>query len=116
MGAFKVFVDIVYGFFGSRSANFRARTSTKAGGRFQAELNAVFRLGSVKRLGISIRDNKLDTLQVGIDHVVYGVTTSTTDTEYDYPGLEFLSHSMRLYQSTEGVSETKTARLKLKDS
>ncbi len=93
VGAFEALADLIHGFFGGFRANVRAGACAKARGRFRAELDAVFRFGTGKGLSVSVGNDKLDTLQVCLDHVVDGIASGTANTKDQDPGLEFMCHS-----------------------
>jgi hypothetical protein len=92
MSAFKELIDLFDGFFGRSRADIRPGTCAKAFGRFWSELNAVIRFGPRQCLSIRVGHNKFNALQIAFNHVVDGVTTGTTNTENDDPGLKFCCH------------------------
>ena len=92
VGAFKMGVDVLDGFFGRCRADFGAGACTETLGGFEAELDSVLAFRAFQCLRIGVGDNKLHPLEIRLDHVVDRITPSTTDTKYDDPGLEFLGH------------------------
>ena len=92
--------NILDGFLGGFRADVGPRACAKAGSRFRAQLDAVFRLGSGKGLRIRIGYDELNALQVGLDHIVDSVASGTAYAKDQDPGLQFMCHTYpSLYRS-----------------
>ena len=77
--------DFFFIFKGRIPADLGICPGPEAFGHTFAQLDPNRRLGYFKGLGVCIGRNKLDTLEIGCDHVVYGVSSRTPDTnDFDF--------------------------------
>ena len=84
----EVLADLECGLFGGGHADLGMRPCPQALGGGDAELDALVGLGEGELLGVGVRNDELDPLQPGLDHVVDGVAARAADTEDDDAGLQ----------------------------
>ena len=81
--------DLFNAFFGSCCANGCAGTCPQTFCHLDTHLDARLCLSMLKRLGVSVCNNKLNPVQFLLDHVVDRVAASTTHTKYSDPWFQF---------------------------
>jgi len=77
--------DIVECLFGGGATDFGPRASAEALGDRDAELDRPIGMGLTEGLRIGVRHDEVDAFQVGLDHVVDGVTAGAADADYGDP-------------------------------
>jgi hypothetical protein len=90
-----VVYDLFNGFFGSRCPDRGTRPGTQTLSHLDPQLHAVFCLGLLQCLRVRIGNNKINTIQLLVDHVIDRIAASTTHTEYGDAWLE--CHKMSAY-------------------
>jgi hypothetical protein len=81
MGTVERIIDRGEGFLGSRAPDFGPRTGAKAFGDLRPELNPGAGAAVIERLGIGVGHDKIDTLNIGLDHIRDGVSSSTANAD-----------------------------------
>ncbi len=76
------FTNGVEAFFRGTCADFRPCSGAEPAGQFLAELNFMFCAGTGKGLHIGVGANERYSSQLGVDHILYGVSTTAADAEY----------------------------------
>ena len=68
-------------FFGGRAADFGPRARAQPLGDFRAELNAMIRRRAVQRLRIRVRNDEIDALDLGRDHIGDRIASGAAHTD-----------------------------------
>src|SRR5690606_16794568 len=85
--AFKLLADQFTTFFRCSLAHLRICTGTQTTGTLLAQLNFKFSFQAIQCLLVRIGTNKFYTLNIGLQHMLYSISTRTTYTKYSETGL-----------------------------
>ena len=72
--------NLCHRFFSSSTPHFRVRACAKTFSKLRANLNATVCFTVYKSLSVGISNNKINTLKTCCNHIIYSVTTCSTDT------------------------------------
>src|SRR5690606_22810590 len=87
IGPFKLLADQFTAFFCCGLADLRICTCTQTTGTLLAQLNFKFGFHAIECLLVRIGTNKLYALDIGLQHMLYSITTRTTYTKHSETGL-----------------------------